>query len=67
MKGASHSSEKPQLNSGPNPHGAQLHGVLPVNFNLLGTSGLLLRNFKFSYHIGETLLFTIYTHYGNLI
>ena len=26
-----------------------------------------VKEFKFSYYIGETLLFTIYTHYGNLI
>ena len=26
-----------------------------------------VKELKFSYHIGETLLFTIYTHYGNLI
>ena len=26
-----------------------------------------VKELKLSYHIGETLLFTIYTHYGNLI
>ena len=26
-----------------------------------------VRELKVSYYIGETLLFTIYTHYGNLI
>ena len=26
-----------------------------------------VKGFKLSYYIGETLLFTIYTHYGNLI
>ena len=26
-----------------------------------------VKEFKLSYYIGETLLFTIYTHYGNLI
>ena len=25
-----------------------------------------VKEFKLSYYIGETLLFTIYTHYGNL-
>ena len=25
------------------------------------------KGLKLSYYIGETLLFTIYTHYGNLI
>ena len=34
-------------------------------------SGLLnwvaVKELKLSHHIGETLLFTIYTHYGNLI
>ena len=26
-----------------------------------------IKELKLSYYIGETLLFTIYTHYGNLI
>ena len=26
-----------------------------------------VKKLKLSYYIGETLLFTIYTHYGNLI
>ena len=26
-----------------------------------------VKELKLSYYIGETLLFTIYTHYGNLI
>ena len=26
-----------------------------------------VKELKLSYHIGETLLVTIYTHYGNLI
>ena len=26
-----------------------------------------VKELKLSYHIGETLLFTTYTHYGNLI
>ena len=36
-----------------------------------GTQGPLIwvavKELKLSYYIGETLLFTIYTHYGNLI
>ena len=38
----------------------------------LGTSGarmywVAVKKLKLSYYIGETLLFTIYTQYGNLI
>ena len=29
-------------------------------------SGVAVKELKFSSYIGETLLFTIYTHYGNL-
>ena len=36
--------------------------------NDMETGGILgFREFKLSYYIGEALLFTIYTHYGNLI
>ena len=30
-------------------------------------SWVAVKELKLSYYIGETLLFTIYTHYGNLI
>ena len=30
-------------------------------------TGLRVKELKLSYYIGEALLFTIYTHYGNLI
>ena len=32
-----------------------------------GLSRVAVKELKLSYYIGETLLFTIYTHYGNLI
>ena len=32
-----------------------------------GLDWLAVKELKLSYYIGETLLFTIYTHYGNLI
>ena len=36
--------------------------------NEMETGGIEeFKRLKLSYHIGETLLFTIYTHYGNLI
>ena len=36
--------------------------------NEMETGGILgFKGLKLSYHIGETLLFTVYTHYGNLI
>ena len=36
--------------------------------NEMETGGIEgFRELKLSYYIGETLLFTIYTHYGNLI
>ena len=36
--------------------------------NEMETGGILgFKGLKLSYSIGETLLFTIYTHYGNLI
>ena len=31
------------------------------------TSLVAVKELRLSYYIGETLLFTIYTHYGNLI
>ena len=37
------------------------HRSLPENF------WVAVKELKLSYYIGETLLFTIYTHYGNLI
>ena len=36
------------------------HGTIRVYW-------VAVKELKLSYHIGETLLFTIYTHYGNLI
>ena len=36
--------------------------------NEMETGGIQgFQELKLSYYIGETLLFTIYTHYGNLI
>ena len=35
--------------------------------NLSSVDWIAVKEFKLSYYIGETLLFTIYTHYGNLI
>ena len=35
--------------------------------NMLASIWVAIKELKLSYHIGETLLFTIYTHYGNLI
>ena len=36
--------------------------------NKMETGGILgSKELKLIYYIGETLLFTIYTHYGNLI
>ena len=36
--------------------------------NEMETGGILgFKELKLSYSIGETLLFTIYTHYGNLV
>ena len=36
--------------------------------NEMDTGGIWgFRERKLSYYIGETLLFTIYTHYGNLV
>ena len=36
--------------------------------NEMETGGIWgFKEFKLSYYIGETLLFTMYTHYGNLI
>ena len=32
-----------------------------------GVSRAAVKELKLSYYIGETLLLTIYTHYGNLI
>ena len=54
---------------------AHTRGVqIAVNVGCLDMSGLRLSRFwvavkelKLSYYIGETLLLTIYTHYGNLI
>ena len=40
---------------------------LPKARTLPGVPGLLLRNSKKSYYIGETSLFSTYTHYGNLM
>ena len=34
---------------------------------LYGIYWVAVKELKLSYYIGETLLFTIYTHYGNLI
>ena len=33
---------------------------------MLATTWVAVKELKLSYYIGETLLFTIYTHYGNL-
>ena len=33
----------------------------------LRVNWVAVKELKLSYYIGETLLFTIYTHYGNLI
>ena len=36
--------------------------------NEMETGGNIgIKELKLSYYIGETLLFTIYTHYGNLV
>ena len=35
--------------------------------NLSPIAWVAVKELKLSYHIGETLLFIIYTHYGNLI
>ena len=53
----------------------QIFGVNRLSWDILSTQGdrvarlfwVAVKELKFSYHIGETLLFTIYTHYGNLI
>ena len=36
-------------------------------FSILSVLWVAVKELKLSYSIGETLLFTIYTHYGNLI
>ena len=38
------------------------HGSFPALF-----SWVAVKELKLSYYIGETLFFTIFTHYGNLI
>ena len=35
--------------------------------DIAGINWVAVKELKLSYYIGETLLFTIYTHYGNLI
>ena len=40
---------------------------LPGNSKSLGLFWVAVKELNLSYYIGETLLFTIYTHYGNLI
>ena len=40
-------------------------GSLPRRYYSAGW--VAVKELKLSYYIGETLLFTIYTHYGNLI
>ena len=42
-----------------------VHGLLMVA--VVRTFWVAVKELKLSYYIGETLLFTIYTHYGNLI
>ena len=42
-----------------------LRGLLTRNRGLV--YWVAVEELKLSYYIGETLLFTIYTHYGNLI
>ena len=42
-------------------------GNLHAAFAGLGFSWVAVRELSLSYYTGETLLFTIYTHYGNLI
>ena len=45
-----------------------LPGDSPVHSNpWLGLYWVAVKELKLSYSIGEALLFTIYTHYGNLI
>ena len=39
----------------------------PMSINFLGKYWVAVKELKLSYYTGETLLFTIYTHYGNLI
>ena len=43
-----------------------LHPKL-VSTKVVSIFWVAVKELKLSYHIGETLLFTIYTHYGNLI
>ena len=38
-----------------------------ITLHVLGMYWVAAEEVKLSYYIGETLLFTIYTHYGNLI
>ena len=66
-----------QFNDGSRPEGSWWENFKDVGKRLLaGTSmsmlhienlGCAVKELKLSYYIGETLLFTIYTHYGNLI
>ena len=39
----------------------------PSEVDLRPLFWVAVKELKLSYYIGETLLFTIYTHYGNLI
>ena len=43
------------------------HSSLRLKVKALGLSWVAVKELKLSYYIGETLLFSIYTHYGNLI
>ena len=38
---------------------------IEVLYQTLGIYWVAVKELQLSYHIGETLLFTIYTHYGN--
>ena len=41
-------------------------GWTPLSYAALGGNWVAVKELKLSYYIGETLLFTIYTHYGDL-
>ena len=46
---------------------ALTYGTLPPGQDDHVVFWVAVKELKLSYYIGETLLFTIYTHYGNLI
>ena len=44
-----------------------IHGLSFAEVDLAKEAWVAVKELKLSYYIGETLLFTIHTHYGNLI